>query len=117
MKQIRFGAFETNSSSTHALVLFNDEDYKKFKNGEIILNDCCQPVPLGEIKLLPKDNEYGDGYEDEDKWCPYSALLTKKGDHYYTYSEMTGAVELEEKEIKTPNGDIVHGVSIYIGER
>ena len=36
--QIRPGCFETNSSSTHALVMLNQEDYDKYVNGEIIIS-------------------------------------------------------------------------------
>lgn len=32
--QIRQGVFETNSSSTHVLSLFNKEDWNKFKNSD-----------------------------------------------------------------------------------
>lgn len=35
MKKIRIGTFETNSSSTHVLVMCSQEEYDKFINGEI----------------------------------------------------------------------------------
>ena len=34
MKKIRYNTFETNSSSTHALVILSKEDYKAWKNNE-----------------------------------------------------------------------------------
>ena len=36
--QIRHGVFETNSSSTHSLVIMTDEEYKDYMNGEFYLN-------------------------------------------------------------------------------
>lgn len=36
MKQIRSGVFETNSSSTHSLVICTYDEFKKFIDGELI---------------------------------------------------------------------------------
>ena len=38
-KSIRFGVFETNSSSTHSLTMCSSEDYDKWVNGDVLLND------------------------------------------------------------------------------
>lgn len=35
-KQIRFGVFETNSSSVHSLTMCSGEEYEKWKNGEVL---------------------------------------------------------------------------------
>ena len=35
MKQIRFGTFETNSSSTHSLVMCTQDEYKAWDRGEV----------------------------------------------------------------------------------
>lgn len=34
-QQIRFGVFETNSSSTHSITIVDKEDYDKWENGEV----------------------------------------------------------------------------------
>ena len=34
-RQIRFGVFETNSSSVHSLTIVSKEEYEKFKNDEL----------------------------------------------------------------------------------
>lgn len=47
MKNIRYGLFETNSSSVHTITLCADTEYEKFKNGELFLD--------GE-KLVTKDD-------------------------------------------------------------
>lgn len=36
MKVIRLGTFETNSSSTHTMVIMSEEEYDKWENGEIL---------------------------------------------------------------------------------
>ena len=38
MKTIRMGVFETNSSSTHCLVLASEEDFKKFEASDAVMN-------------------------------------------------------------------------------
>lgn len=35
IKQVRLGVFETNSSSTHSLVVCTKEEYDKWKSGEL----------------------------------------------------------------------------------
>lgn len=39
MRQIRYNTFETNSSSVHTLVLANKEQYDKFSQGLLYLDD------------------------------------------------------------------------------
>ena len=38
MRQVRIGTFETNSSSTHTLVIVSKEEYEKFKKGELLFS-------------------------------------------------------------------------------
>ncbi len=38
MLQIRYGLFETNSSSTHSLYFATDKEYKDFVNGDTLLD-------------------------------------------------------------------------------
>lgn len=38
-RQIRYGVFETNSSSVHSLVVCTKEEFEKFKEGELYLDD------------------------------------------------------------------------------
>ena len=37
--QIREGVFETNSSSTHSLALFNGSDWQAFKEGKMVIEN------------------------------------------------------------------------------
>lgn len=39
MYKIRQSVFETNSSSTHSLILCSDEDYKKLNDGELFVEN------------------------------------------------------------------------------
>jgi hypothetical protein len=48
-KVIRHSVFETNSSSTHTLTICSDDEYERFKNGELYLNQswskCFEYLP------------------------------------------------------------------------
>ena len=37
-RQIRRGVFETNSSSTHSLTIVSQEEYDKWKKGEMLIH-------------------------------------------------------------------------------
>ena len=36
MRVIRLGVFETNSSSTHTMIIMPEDEYKKWKSGELL---------------------------------------------------------------------------------
>ena len=38
-RKIRYGVFESNSSSTHSLTLVAPSDYERWENGEVLFND------------------------------------------------------------------------------
>ncbi len=38
MIQVRYGVFETNSSSVHSMVMCDEETYREFINDEILIN-------------------------------------------------------------------------------
>lgn len=44
MRQIRYGVFETNSSTEIALVMMTDEEYQAFKKGELYFNSCDDTI-------------------------------------------------------------------------
>ena len=39
MKTIRANTFETNSSSTHSMIILTEEEYDKLESGELYLNE------------------------------------------------------------------------------
>lgn len=83
MKQVRFGVFETNSSSTHSLVICTEEEYERFRSGKMLL-DRYQDE-LVDPENLPAD---------------YSSY------HYYTYHEyLSHGLETYSEHFTTPSGD------------
>jgi len=103
MKQIRVGVFETNSSSTHSLTIVSEEDYEKWKSGELLLDtdeDKLIPLPKDYVKKEESDEEDGDDFEDEDgvlktydQWLDsdkedyYGRFTTKSGDKIVAFGK------------------------------
>lgn len=93
MKVIRFNIFETNSSSTHSLCICTEDEYEKWKNGDLIYsywdNDMIKP-PDNLDEMLDEDSPLYDSdavydyrpydYEDEYlEWYDYH-FTTPSGD-------------------------------------
>lgn len=102
--QIRTGLFETNSSSVHSLVMVSENDYEKWKNGELVydrMRDKLIPVTDEEYLEWKKENEEEDidyyDYLTFDEFNDYDALS------YETFSE----------SFTTDNGDTVIAFGYY----
>ena len=68
--QIREGVFETNSSSTHSLVIATKSEFESFKKGETVY---CQynagPFKEGKFYSTTEVNNWALEHEDEyDEW-------------------------------------------------
>ena len=99
--KIRRGVFETNSSSVHSLVMCTDDDYNKWKAGEILYDKW-------ESKLVTlEEAKKEEGYEDEEEFN--SRFLDY--DHFNSWQ----CIEYEtfEQTFKTPGGEIVHCFGYY----
>ncbi len=96
--QIRRGTFETNSSSTHSLVMCSGLEWDKFKRGELLFDTDSDSL----IPAIMIDDE-----EDEEDW----------GKRYYTYEEIFEEGELDYEvfhdEYTTESGDKVIGFGYY----
>lgn len=108
MKQIRYNVFETNSSSTHSLILMNETDYDKWVKGELILDDMYELCDTKDLELT----EYIPG---EDDWDEDQYMIDKDENRYFRYNDIS-RLDVKEDTIKTPNGDNVFGISIYTSE-
>ena len=98
-RQIRNSVFETNSSSTHVISIYNyiailtDEEYQKYLKNEVIVT------------------RYGEIYDANDKEVKKLSNwdIVNKHDSWYDDSEVTH----EQREI---DGKVIHVLSICIGE-
>lgn len=104
MKVIRAGVFETNSSSTHSICICTQEEFDKWKNGELYYDyysDKLIPpekIPLEERRLVVLDE---DAEENEDL---YDEIMDAKDD-YRVYSRENGYLEWYDRKFTTPSGD------------
>lgn len=90
-RSIRYGVFETNSSSVHSLTIVSKEEFEKFKRGELIFERWNN-------KLVEATKER---IEDEDG-------------EYETYSALGGGeYETFEETHTTKNGDVVVAFGFY----
>lgn len=87
-RQIRFGVFETNSSSVHSLTMISKEEFEKFKNDE--------------LRITWRDELVDSSHED------YADEETKDYENY-------GGEEYEyfEKTYKTKSGEEVVAFGYY----
>lgn len=62
--QIRRGVFETNSSSTHTLCIYNGSDWDRFVKGEMVIGFSCYHPELVEVTEGIKDRIYDPESDD-----------------------------------------------------
>lgn len=84
MRQIRQNVFETNSSSTHSIVICTQEEFEKFVHGNLVYDNWERglvPVPSAEDydRRYSSYDELGDtGYGSLDTYEEY--FTTPSGD-------------------------------------
>lgn len=111
MKIIRLGVFETNSSSTHTMVIMSEEEYDKWKKGELLKYRWEDKFITKEendkiIKKLIEDyaKEYNIPVEDVDV---DDLKYEYDDDIAYTFEEYDDRMDLESdiEEYTTKNGE------------
>ena len=124
MIQIRNGVFETNSSSTHSLVMCMKNDYDKWVNREVYLNNEAgwssysgyknkQFVTKEEAIDIITNNKYP---PDIDLFTMNNDELEEyfKDNEIYTFDNYDNDyLESFTEEFTTPNGDTVVSFGQY----
>ena len=124
MIQIRNGVFETNSSSTHSLVMCMKNDYDKWVNREVYLNNEAgwssyseyknkQFVTKEEAIDIITNNKYP---TDIDLFTMNNDELEEyfKDNEIYTFDNYDNDyLESFTEEFTTPNGDTVVSFGQY----
>lgn len=102
MRQIRFGTFETNSSSTHSLVIGTPEQIEKWENGELFIyyydDYATEFKTKEELDQMAETEEY---FFRED-W--------KNGEEW---DEATEYLDHDSQIITTPGGEQLSIVCAY----
>lgn len=102
MRQIRFGTFETNSSSTHSLVIGTPEQIEKWENGELFINY------YDDYATVFKTKEELDQMEETEK--SFYREDWKNGEEW---DEATEYLDHDSQIITTPGGEILSIVCAY----
>lgn len=111
MIQVRKNVFETNSSSTHSLVMAVKSDFDKWEKGEVYYCNCWyshkgDKYHFEEGKFYPKAEIEAYYEEIGDERDPYD---------FCTYEEFCDDeyLEVETYSYTTPGGEVVEAVAKY----
>lgn len=99
MRQVRVGVFETNSSSTHTLVIMTKEQHDKFKKGELFLDGSHNVLTKEQIEAKYKDSieKWHDGDVDD--------FIASDNLSYESFYESAGECEDFLQEYTSPSGE------------
>lgn len=119
MKQtIRNNTFETNSSSTHSLILVNVEEFEKFKQKELYFHiDGNRFITKDEIKDLDyfkQENKDFDSLSDESKEDRINEFIEDYTDCDYPVLATYHSLDLCTREVYDENGNKQIAFSYYI---
>lgn len=117
MKTIRFGTFETNSSSSHSLLIMSEEEYKKLCNEELYLGEYFDLISreqfLEDIKEKLDDEELENwNGSDEELLNSYNNMNPWDRREIGTNLQDLDA-SIEVTHYTSKSGDKVVGVAIY----
>lgn len=126
-RKIRYGVFETNSSSSHSLTMCSAEEFKKWQNGEMLFDEWNEnfvpAIPLSDDEKRDVENAYEGGkpwhkLSDEEKNAEYIDYARANGlvdEDYQTYEEYMNDDELEpyEQSYKTEGGEEIVAFGKY----
>lgn len=96
-RQIRRGVFETNSSSTHSLTMCSEEEFEKWKNGEILFDEWgsekfVSPKTMTDLQKNDVKEYYESTRDDFQKeWDNLSE--TAKESYYTKYAKENGLID------------------------
>ena len=128
MYSIRRNVFETNSSSTHSLIICSDKTYNDWKNMKVVYDndndefvEARQPTEIdfhkAEAMYMENKSDYMKDWKDLTPQMQLAYLkenVMEENDtyQYRTYedykNEMDSMEESFERTWKTEHGDVVH---------
>ena len=111
--QVRQGLFETNSSSTHSLVMFKRSDWELFKEGKMVIENSLYSDKLIRREDVPEGKSIFDPKSSNDiffyDYIPYEAWINM--------NDYTDGYEVIMDKVEDSNGiDYTIVASIYAYE-
>ena len=108
MIQVRKNVFETNSSSTHSLVMAIKSDFDKWESGEVYYcrstwRETRDQFKVGKFYPVAEIDAYHEAKgEDRDEY------------EFMTYGEFCDTdLEFDEYSYTTPSGEVIRAVARY----
>jgi len=90
-RQIRFGVFETNSSSVHSLTIVNEKEFERFKNDELRMTWRGKLIDSSDPEFDSEDTESFESFGGDDYEYFEKSHTTDQGEKvvafgYYGYN-------------------------------
>ena len=112
MITIRRNTFETNSSSTHSMVICTAEEFEKWANGELYASRWEEGFKTKEEVIENLKKGYGEYFDENgDFVCPefgyYDTLeeLINEESEWFDLDGWCGELECDENEYTTSSGE------------
>lgn len=131
-RQIRCGVYETNSSSCHSLTMCSEEEFNRWKDGELLFDTWEEVFVSANTLTKDQKEEAAEDYElnkdeyakdwndlsDNAKEKYYTSYAKRRDlikDHYNNYQEYMyeGYLESYEKHYTTSNGEKIVAFGQY----
>ena len=119
MKTIRLGTFETNSSSTHSMVICTEEEYEKWANGELYASRYYDGFKTKEEVIEEAKKEYDERFDSEGNFIPddeyetVDEFLNDWHTEWYDLDSWAGDLECDENSYTSPSGDKIRIICRY----
>lgn len=121
MRTIRLGTFETNSSSTHSMVICSEEEYKKWANGELLASRWMDGFKTREEVMEEFKKEHSEYFDSEGNFIStdeYESLEELMDDYsydveWYDLDGWAGDLECDENSYTSPSGDKIRIICRY----
>ena len=119
MKTIRLRTFETNSSSTHSMVICTEEEYEKWANGELYASRWEDGFKTKEEVIEEARKEYYEKFDSEGNFIPddeyetVEEFLNDWHTEWYDLDNWAGDLECDENSYTSPSGDKIRIICRY----
>lgn len=119
MISIRKNTFETNSSSTHSMVICTKDEWDKWAAGELYASRWYDGFKTKDEVMEEYRKEYSDYFDEEGNFIPndeYETFEDFQSDYsteWYDMDGWVGELESDENEYTTSSGEVIKVICRY----
>ena len=119
MFTVRNNTFETNSSSTHSMVICTEDEWNKWVNGELFACRWKSGFKTKEEVVEEYKKEYSSFFDKEgnfitnDRFDSLEEFMEYYSTEWYDLDRWVGDLESDETTYTTPSGDVVKIICRY----